>query len=142
MNNKHYNKSLKGLGRALRSKMTKSEASLWKYALKSSQRGVGFKRQRPIDSFIVDFVCLELKLVIELDGITHQYPEVIEKDKLKDKKLNTLGFVVLRFDDSEVLNDINAVIRSIDNAIEELRKGPPPPRTSAPPPEEDSSNST
>ena len=142
MNNNHYNKSFKGLGRALRSKMTKSEACLWKYALKSSQRGVPFRRQRPIDNFIVDFVCLELKLAIELDGITHQYPEVIEKDKMKEDKLNALGFVVLRFDDSEVLNDINAVIRSIDNTIEELRNDPPPPRPSAPPPKEDSSNPT
>ena len=123
--NTHYNKKHKGLARALRKDMTKAEACLWKYALKSSQRGVKFRRQRPIDLFIVDFICLPLKLIIEVDGITHQDPKVIKKDKDKDKRLSELGFHVLRFEDVEVLNDINAVIYTIDEEIKKLSNVPP-----------------
>lgn len=127
MDNNHYNKSHKGLAKALRSKMTKAEACLWKYALKGNQRGVSFRRQRPIDQYIVDFVCLPLKLIIEVDGLTHQYPEVMENDKVRQKKLEEFGFTVLRFEDGDILNDINAVIRNIDFEIEKLSKSPPPP---------------
>jgi len=140
MHNEHYNKSHKGLARALRSNMTKAESCLWKYALRSSQREVKFRRKRPIDNYIVDFVSLPLKLIIEVDGLTHHYPEVIENDKIRQRKLEALGFVVLRFEDEQVLNDINRVILHIEVEVERLSKSPPPPRTSAPPPEEDTIN--
>lgn len=138
MHNEHYNKNHKGLAKALRANMTKAEACLWKYALSSCKRGVKFRRQRPIDQYIADFVCLSLKLIIEVDGLTHQFQEVIENDKIRQRKLEALGFTVLRFDDDQVLNDINRVILNIDAEIERLENSPPPPRTSAPPPEEDS----
>lgn len=101
--------------------MTKAEASLWKYGLKASKLGVPFKRQRPIDQYIVDFVCLPHKLVIEVDGLTHEYPEVQENDRVREQRLKELGFYVLRFSDSEVLNDINAVIGRIGEVIDELK---------------------
>jgi len=137
MHDSYYNKHHKGLAKSLRSNMTKAEACLWKYALSASQRGVKFRRQRPIAQYIADFVCLPLNLIIEVDGLTHEYPEVIENDKIRQRILEELGFVVLRFDDEEVLNDINRVILHIDAEIERLMEKPPPPRTSAPPPEED-----
>ena len=127
MNNNHYNKSHKGLAKALRFKMTKAEACLWKYGLRANKRGIKFRRQRPIDQYIVDFVYLPLKLVIEVDGLTHQYPEVIENDKLRAQRLRKLGFTILRFEDSDILNDINGVIRNIDYEIENLQNCPPPP---------------
>ncbi len=80
--NYFYNKSLKDYARNLRNEMTKSEACLWKYALKSKQmNGYTFNRQRPIGNYIVDFLCKELKLVIELDGSSH----FLEKYKLRIK---------------------------------------------------------
>lgn len=69
MNNNYYNPKHKFLARKLRSKMTKAEACLWKYGLRASKQGVPFRRQRPIDQYIADFVCLPLKLIIEVDGI-------------------------------------------------------------------------
>lgn len=121
MSYNEYNPNHKGLSRALRGRMTKAEASLWKYGLKVSKLGVPFKRQRSIDQYIVDFVCLSLKLVIEVDGLTHEYPETQKNDEIRECRLKELGFCVLRFSDSEVLNDINAVIGRIREVIDELK---------------------
>lgn len=121
MSHQDYNAKHKGLARALRGRMTKAEASLWKYGLKASKLGAPFKRQRPIGQYIVDFVCLPFRLIIEVDGRTHEYPEVQENDRIREERLKEVGFYILRFSDSEVLNDINAVIGRIREVIDELR---------------------
>ena len=65
--NNHYSKRLKENANALRKRMTKAEACLWKYVLRARLlEGHQFRRQRPIDNYIVDFVCLKLKLIIEV----------------------------------------------------------------------------
>ena len=103
--------------------MTKAEACLWKYALSKRQMvGAGFRRQRAIKNYIVDFICLELKLVIEVDGYTHLLDEVQIRDDRKQKELENLGYTVLRFNDEEVLNDMNLVREVIERQIEALRK--------------------
>lgn len=79
--------------------------------------GYQFLRQRPIDRFIADFMCKDLRLIIELDGITHQDPTVILKDEEKDKTLSELGCSVLRFTDNEVMRDLPNVQRVIENWI-------------------------
>lgn len=118
-----YNKKLQPFANQLRKRMTKAEACLWKYALKARQRqGYQFRRQRPVLYFIADFLCLPLKLVIEVDGITHQWEETIRKDKRKDQLLQEAGFTVLRFTDEEVLREINYVITTIDSTIALLRQ--------------------
>ncbi|WP_424962538.1 endonuclease domain-containing protein [Ekhidna sp.] len=76
-----------------------------------------FLRQRPIGNYIVDFFCKELKLIIEVDGYTHQFEEVAAKDQIREKELENMGYNILRFEDSEVLNDINNVVRTIENWI-------------------------
>ena len=101
--------------------MTKAEACLWKYALRASGLGVPFRRERPIGRFIADFVCLPLKLVIEVDGETHLYEETQKKDAQKDKELKEMGFEVLRFQDNVVLTNINFVIAVIKDKIEEQK---------------------
>ena len=107
--------------------MTKAEACLWKYALRANKLGVPFRRQRPIDRYIADFICLPLKLIIEVDGYSHLFEEVKQKDKRKENDLQALGYEVLRFSDSEVLNDMNNVIRVIEDKIETLKRNCPPP---------------
>lgn len=108
-NNFHYNKKLAPLAKANRKNMTKSAACMWKYVLGNKQMlGYQFRRERPILNFLADFVCLELLLIIEVDGITHQSDEAIIKDNNRDEKLREIGFTVLRFNSWEVLN------RSID----------------------------
>lgn len=116
--NNHYNKDLKTLARNLRKNPTKAETVLWRELLSEKKMmGYRFLRQRPIGDFIVDFFSKELRLVIEVDGYTHQFEEVAEKDQVKDTTLKELGFEVLRFEDSEVLNDVNNVSRTIENWI-------------------------
>ena len=123
MGNFNYNKSLKEKAKYLRSNMTKAEACLWKYVLSGRKlEGYQFRRQRPIGNYIVDFVCLPLMLVIEVDGITHTYGEVAQKDIIRQKRLESLGFKVIRYTDDEVLGSINSVRASILEAIETISK--------------------
>lgn len=74
--NHKYNKNLQPFANRLRKEMTKAEACLWKYVLRAKQlKGYQFRRQRPILKYIADFVCLELMLIIEIDGISHHWEE-------------------------------------------------------------------
>ena len=80
--------------------------------------GYQFRRERPILDYIVDFVCLELLLVIEVDGITHDDAEAISRDDRRDKQLRSIGFTILRFSSWEVLNRISDVSIIIGEWIE------------------------
>lgn len=109
-NNYHYNKRLKGLAKANKKNMTKSAACMWKYVLGQKQMlGYQFRRETPILNYIADFVCFELMLVVEVDGITHDNEEAIFKDQKRDAILGSIGFTVLRFSSWEVLNSIATV---------------------------------
>ena len=122
-NNFHYNKKLQPYANKLRKNMTKAEACLWKYVLRARKlKGYQFRRQRPVLSYIADFMCTDLMLVIEVDGISHWDEKVIEKDEKKQKDLENVGFTVLRFDDDEVLNDIENVERVLLGFVEEYEK--------------------
>lgn len=128
-NNHGYNKNLQSNANKLRKEMTKAEACLWKYVLKAGlMKGYSFRRQRPVLRFIADFMCLDLKLIIEVEGITHHYDDVMEKDKQKQSALENAGFTVMRFSDNEVLNQIGNVRRRIEFWIEENNFPPPSPR--------------
>ncbi|MDX1911902.1 MAG: endonuclease domain-containing protein [Saprospiraceae bacterium] len=102
-NNYHYNKNLKQFARDLRNCSTKAEILLWDDVLKKSYLGYPFLRQRPVLRYIADFICLELMLIIEVDGMTHDFSIVQQKDRRKQKDLEAVGFTVLRFSDFEVL---------------------------------------
>jgi very-short-patch-repair endonuclease len=128
-NNHGYNKNLRSNANKLRKEMTKAEACIWKYVLRAGlMKGYTFRRQRPVLRFIADFMCIELKMVIEVDGITHLYDEVIEKDEQKQMLLEQAGSTLMRFTDDEVLNHIDNVRRKIKFWIEENNFPPPSPR--------------
>jgi very-short-patch-repair endonuclease len=117
--NNYYNKHLQPYANHLRKEMTKAEACLWKYVLKAGQlKGFQFRRQRPVLDYIADFMCIELKLIIEVDGITHQWEETIKKDEIRQKALETVGYTLLRFSDEEVLNNIQSVFNYLEDWIE------------------------
>ena len=117
--NNSYNKNLQPFASKLRKQMTKAEACLWKYVLKGKYlKGYQFRRQRPVLNYIADFMCMELKLVIEVDGITHHWEETILKDKKKQKDLEADGFTVLRFADGDILNNIYSVRSILEEWIE------------------------
>lgn len=111
--------------------MTKAEACLWKYALKSrSIKGYGFRRQRPVLNYIADFMCPELRLIIEVEGYSHSIDNIIENDYKRQNELESAGYYVLRFSDDEVLKDMANVIMRIEAVVEKLEKinafNPPP----------------
>jgi very-short-patch-repair endonuclease len=117
-NNFYYNKDLNPLAKELKKQMTKSEACMWKYLLQAKQfYGYSFRRQRPILNYIVDFCCLELMLIIEVDGITHDSELSIAKDISRDAKLCEIGFTVHRFSSWEVLNRLVDVDIILTNCL-------------------------
>ena len=80
--------------------------------------GYQFRRQRPLLNYIADFMCKELNLIIEVDGITHTYEEVSLNDEKRTLELEKHGFRVLRYTDEEVLQQIDRVYNSIASWIE------------------------
>ncbi|MBI5043191.1 MAG: DUF559 domain-containing protein [Nitrospirae bacterium] len=117
-----YNPKLKELARQLRNSSTKAEIKLWNYLKGKQLKGYDFHRQKPIDNYIVDFFCNKLMLAIEIDGYTHSFEETFERDMDKVKRLNELGISVLRFLDEDVMNNIEALISSVEELIREYEK--------------------
>lgn len=104
----HYNRNLKNFAKEMRNNSTKAEIKLWNELLKAKKmKGYSFLRQRPVGNYIADFMCKELNLIIEVDGISHEGKK--EKDVERDKVLSDMEFTVLRFTDFDVLQDINYV---------------------------------
>ena len=110
----HYNPKLKALAAHLRSQGTKSEILLWNQLKGSQVNGFRFIRQKPIGDYIVDFYCKEVGLVIELDGLSHQYNEVMDLDERKQSYLESIGLKVIRFEDEDVIRDLPNVMRVIE----------------------------
>jgi very-short-patch-repair endonuclease len=113
-----YNPKLKAYARELRKNSTLAEVLIWK-AVKGKSYGVEFHRQVPIDEYIVDFFCHELKLVIELDGAIHAEDDVIEKDIRRHARLEELGLKVLRIRNNVVKYHM---LDALDYLMEEIAK--------------------
>lgn len=108
---------LKSFSRLNRSNPTNEEAILWDL-LRNSKLGSKFRRQHAIGDFIVDFVCLDKTLVVEVDGAQHKEMDQAEYDAARTAYLNFWGFQVLRFDNTEVQNNTDEVISKIVVALE------------------------
>jgi very-short-patch-repair endonuclease len=114
-----YNKALQPNANALRKRMTKAEACLWKYVLRADKmKNYGFRRQRPVMNHIADFMCKELMLIIEVDGYTHWTDEAKINDAERDRVLKMAGFTILRFSDEEVLSNLSQVENKIKHWID------------------------
>jgi len=103
--------------------MTLSEIILWQEIRKKNLE-VQFHRQVPIDNYIVDFYCHELKLAIEVDGSSHNLDEALEKDIIRQNKLKQLGISFIRFDNLEVKNDMYNILKELEGKINELKDTP------------------
>jgi very-short-patch-repair endonuclease len=90
--------------------MTDAERKLWS-RLRGRRLGAKFRRQVPIDRFIADFGCVEAKLVIEVDGGQHAVD--IERDRVRTAVIETAGYIVIRFWNNEVLQNIDGVVEEI-----------------------------
>ena len=98
------------LQRLLRNNMTDAELALWKRLRGCQVNGCKFRRQHPFGDFIVDFVCLEARLVIEVDGGQHNEST---NDGVRDQALAKAGFSVMRFWNNQVLNELESVVEMI-----------------------------
>ncbi|WP_394993412.1 class I tRNA ligase family protein [Emticicia sp.] len=110
--------NLKNLARENRKNQTQAENIIWQ-EVRNSKLGFKFRRQHSIDTFIVDFICIEKKLIVEIDGDIHN--ETIEYDEMRTKFLNLRGFEVIRFSNNEVLTNIRGVIGEINIALKPRR---------------------
>ncbi|MCB4360114.1 endonuclease domain-containing protein [Quatrionicoccus australiensis] len=108
----------------LRKEATDAERFLWRF-LRGKQLGVKFRRQHPFSNCVLDFVCLERKLVIELDG--GQHAETASADNERTRFLQVAGFRVLRFWNNQVFQETEAVIESIMAALAQTHPHPGPP---------------
>lgn len=116
-----YNKNLNKFARVNRRAGVLSEALLWN-ELKRSALGVKFTKQKPIGNYIADFYCKELKLVIEIDGYTHN--DKYEYDVGRDEYMRLLGITVLRIEDKDVKKNMGSVLEWIRFNIEKLKPSP------------------
>ena len=107
---------LKEFARENRKNMTLSETLLWEQ-LRRLPSTFHFRRQHIIGDYIVDFVCLEQSLVIEVDGGYHSEPRQIEDDIFRTEKLNKYGFTVLRFKNEQITDNIDEVMRVIKEIL-------------------------
>ena len=113
----------------MRHEPTEAEACLWRRLRAGRLRQYKFKRQQPMASYIVDFVCFEQKLVIEADGSQHLENSIY--DEARNQWLQSQGFTVLRFWNDDILRDTDVVLDTILRALES--KSRPLSRRSAPP---------
>ena len=104
----------------MRNNPTEAESVLWGY-LAGNRMGDHFRRQHPVFGYIPDFICINKKLIIEVDGGYHFEGEQPEMDAERTRYLNEIGYTVLRFTNEEVLHDIDNVLEEISDALEEYK---------------------
>ena len=92
--------------------MPKGETRLW-ILLKNRNLGYKFRRQYGIGSFVVDFCCPEIKLVIEVDGLSHENEDAVIYDQRRQKYLEINGFKVIRFTSAEMFSDLQDIAQKI-----------------------------
>ncbi|MBM3926619.1 MAG: endonuclease domain-containing protein [SAR202 cluster bacterium] len=114
---KGYDRLTGGKAKHLRRNLTDAERALWRRLRFKAVEGYKFRRQQPIGAYICDFVCLEKRLVIELDGGQHSWS--VRHDTERDAWLNALGYKVLRFWNADVLKNPDGVLEIIYGALRE-----------------------
>lgn len=110
---------LKGFARENRKGMTDAEQWIWEHL--QTIPDIRFRRQHPIGDYIVDFVCLKLNLIIEVDGAYHNEPQQQAEDAIRSDYLRDHGFIILRFTNEEVLYDTESVIQTINKQIQQRK---------------------
>ena len=105
------------LARNLRINSTIEERRLWNLLKNRQFCNLKFKRQQPVGDYIVDFICKEAKIIIEIDGGQHNEPKNIEYDKTRTEFLNSLGYKVIRFWNNEIYENIDGVLLRLNQEI-------------------------
>ncbi|MBW5435623.1 endonuclease domain-containing protein [Bradyrhizobium canariense] len=116
----------RGRAKQLRQAMTRAETLLWRYLKANRMDGVGIRRQTPIGNYIADFVCFSSKLIIEVDGESHDSEERQKADQQRDAFFAAEGFQVLRFTNEQVMTNLEGVVEAIRQAASAGARGLPP----------------
>jgi len=103
--------------RRLRASQTSAEARLWRVLRNRRLASWKFRRQHPIDRYVVDFVTLEGKLIVEVDGATHSTTGELRRDADRTRVLQSLGFIVVRVTNVELYENLEGVLEMIDRTL-------------------------
>jgi len=109
----------------LRKSSTDAEQALWKILRNRQLNGIKFRRQFPIENYILDFYCPELKLAIEADGVQHYEDNNRKNDDIRSSNLNKQGVTILRFSNIDILTNIEGVFFKIQQTVEKLNTPSP-----------------
>lgn len=112
---------LKEYARKNRVATTDAEAILWEY-LRAGRMGVKFRRQHPVLDFIADFICLSERLIIEVDGGYHNTEYQLEKDEIRDDRLHSMSYRILRYTNEQVIYETETVLEDIKYNIKNILK--------------------
>ena len=112
--------------RELRVTSPDAERKLWSRLRDRRLGGCKFRRQHPVGRYFADFACIEVGLIVELDGGQHFEPEAMEADARRSAALKAAGFDVLRFTDREALMEIDAVLQALKNWLDSKFPHPNP----------------
>ncbi len=123
--NNHYNIKLKQYSRENRQKQTPGEKLLWSRLRRKQLLNLRFLRQGPIDNYIIDFLQIETKLIIEIDGFTHN-EDKYDYDLRRERKLKSLGYEFLRFSEFDVVSRTDEVVETISFYLESNFRSPSP----------------
>ena len=111
--------------KSLRRTMTRAETLVWRYMKAGHLDGLSFRRQTPIGSYIADFVCHAARVIVEIDGETHDFVERQRRDAARDQWLASRGYVVLRFTNDDVLSSLEGVLLTIRDTARSQQDTPP-----------------
>jgi very-short-patch-repair endonuclease len=109
----------------LRQAMTRAETLLWRYVKADRIDGRGFRRQVPIQNYIADFICMSAKIVVELDGESHDFEERQRADQNRDAFFVSEGFQILRFTNEQVMSNLEGVVEAIRQTAASRLRGLP-----------------
>jgi very-short-patch-repair endonuclease len=114
--------------RRFRKEPTKTENLLWQRLRGEKLSGAKFRRQADIGSVVVDFACMQARLIVEVDGGVHNHPDVIRKDAIRDHALKAQGFSILRFSAAAIESDLETVLivieRAFSNPLQAIMQSP------------------
>jgi len=122
----HFNRrSERDKRKALRSKATTAERQLWQH-LRGKRVGTKFRRQYSVDAYVLDFYSPQSKLAVEVDGARHFTTDTREYDQERTTYLRRFGIAVLRFTNREILENIDGVLGTIEDAVQRRTTTSPP----------------
>src|SRR5262245_28186750 len=121
-----YNPSLRSTSRSFHSNLTDAERRLWSRLRRKQILGLQFYRQKPLGNYIVDFYAPAADLVVEVDGAQHTESPQAERDRERTAYLEQVGLRVLRYNDRQILLELDSVVEEIFRvAREKIPLGPP-----------------